>query len=101
MTAASPTVLLLLGLAVLVGVLMVLAAVGKLPLGMDIPPEPWWTVWRRRRREREYEREIEVAAAAVHTDPDHPEPMGPARRALEQDRRVVHHLEQRRAEAPE
>jgi hypothetical protein len=42
MTAVSPMVLLLIGVALVVAVVMCCAAFGRLPLHMDGPDDPWW-----------------------------------------------------------
>lgn len=52
MTAVSPMVLLLIAVALLVGVLTILAAVGRLDASMDPPHDPWWEAARRRRESR-------------------------------------------------
>lgn len=50
MTAAGPMVLVLIGVALLVAVIFVLVAVGRIPLSLQAPDNPWWAARRRRRR---------------------------------------------------
>lgn len=50
MTAAGPIVLVLLGVALLVALLTVLVALGKIDVSMAPPDNPWWAARRRRRR---------------------------------------------------
>lgn len=52
MTAASPVVLILLGVAALAALVCVLAGLGRLPMTMEPPHDPVWTAWRRLRARR-------------------------------------------------
>ncbi len=72
MTSVGPGVVVLLLLAVAVGAVMVLGAVGRVPMSMEPPRGPWWVLRRRRREARKCE-EADVEAISEDGDADRSE----------------------------
>ncbi|MBE9405140.1 hypothetical protein M4D54_08460 [Brachybacterium sp. p3-SID1565] len=67
MTAVSPMVLLLLGVAALVAVLMVLVATGRLGQGIDLPRRPRGPRRRRRRAAASGTAQVDRAGPGAET----------------------------------
>ncbi|MDO5663138.1 MAG: hypothetical protein Q4G40_10610 [Brachybacterium sp.] len=69
MTGTDPMVWVLLGVAVVSVIGFLLAALGRVPLGMDPPEEPWWQGRGRRRRRRSRGRSTDRATVQPSQDP--------------------------------